>query len=184
MVVGRRLILLRIGLLSLLALMAGLVLHATGCGSGGSEPSTSAPAQTQPLKTRKITIKGQPFVLELALDDDAREQGLSDRKEIADDGGMLFVLPEPRLAYFVMRRCYVPIDLIYVDRKGFVDSMHRMQVIEPIGSPAWEDPSSGYSSVGSVQYVIELKGGTLDQLGLSRGEKIDLPFEELQSLVE
>jgi len=184
MVDVRRWVMVKAAVVAALAVFAGAALWVPGCGSGGESPSSTAGSndREQRPKTQTIQLGGRSFELEVAADEAAITQGLSDRKSIAADGGMLFVFDEPRYAQFVMRRCYVPIDLIFVDRKGYIDSLHRMEVIRPIGGPAWRDPSSGYTSVGRVQYAIELKGGTLDELGLSRGDKIDLPIKALQSL--
>ena len=153
----------------------------SGCGPGGADSATKGQPETKAPSFETITIKDRSFKLELALDQASRMQGLSDRKEIPKDGGMLFVFGQPVQAGFVMRRCYVPIDLIFVDRKGYIDSLHRMKVIEPVGGPAWENPLRNYSSAGRIQYAIELKGGTLDKLGLERSDKIELPFDRLQS---
>lgn len=158
-----------------------------GCGSGQAESvevSQGEGKADQASATQAVTLNGRAFELELALNEAEREQGLSDRKTIAADGGMLFVFPQPVKTQFVMRRCYVPIDLIFIDRKGYIDSLHRMEVIEPIGGRAWNNPLRGYGSAGAIQYAIELKGGTLDELGLKRGEKIELPLDALQSRAE
>ncbi len=76
-------------------------LIAVGC---SSQPS-SAPA------TQEVTIDGQAFTLELALDGASRTKGLSGRDVIADDGGMLFVFPDRhvKVQRFVMRDCPNPI---------------------------------------------------------------------------
>lgn len=165
-----------------------LLVGLTGCGKTGETQSAQKPADTQSQgkqpATQVVEINGHSFELELALDDEARAQGLSDRKSIAEDGGMLFVFRHPVRTQFVMRRCYVPIDLIYVDDDGYIDTIHRMDVIKPIGGAQWKNPSTGYSSAGSIQFVIELKGGTLDKLDLRRGDRIDLPRERLESMAE
>lgn len=165
------------------SLLAGIALP--GCGGGSAaDPQNNQPSEPVEPITRQISLKGRVFTLELALDNDARTLGLSDRKAIAEDGGMLFVFPRPDYAQFVMRRCYVPIDLIYVDEKGYIDSTHAMQVIEPVGGARWKNPRSGYPSVGPIVLAIELQGGMIDTLGLKRGEKLDLPIAELQSRAE
>lgn len=165
--------------LAMPAIVLALLLQAPGCG-GSDQPSQSQDA-TKPTQTQAIKLNGKRFELDLALDDQSRELGLSDRQSIAENGGMLFVFPYPRRASFVMRRCYVPIDLIFADEDGYIDSMHAMQVIEPIGGPAWKNPPTGYASSGRVLYAIELKGGTLADLDLKRGDRLDLPLEALQS---
>lgn len=169
------------------AFVVGSLALTPGCGSGQAEPSEVSQGEgeaDQASAMQAVTLKGRRFNLELALNHAQRVQGLSDRESIADDGGMLFVFPRPVPGRFSMRRCYVPIDLIYIDRKGYIDSLHRMEVVEPIGGASWKNPLRSYSSAGLIQYVIELKGGTLDELGLKRGEKIELPFDALQSRAE
>lgn len=125
-----------------------------------------------------VELSGKKFVLELALDDDKRFQGLSDREEIPADGGMLFVFPESRQLNFVMRRCLVPIDLIFVDSGGRVVAMHAMEV-EPYATPDQE--LKVYSSRFPAQFAIELAGGTLETLGLEQGDKVDLPLDRLKA---
>ena len=93
---------------------------------------------------------------------------------------MLFVFPSPVRTQFVMRRCYVPIDLIFIDEDGYIDSLHAMEVIKPIGSARWKNPSLGYPTRGYILYAVELQGGKIAELGLQRGEKLDLPEAVLQ----
>ncbi len=130
-----------------------------------------------PLDVQRVTISGRTFTLELALDDDARFGGLSNRAEIAADGGMLFVFPQPRPLSFVMRQCLVPIDLIFLDAGGRIVATHAMQV-EPYDTP--EAQLTAYPSEWPAQFAIELRGGTLEALNLTTGHRIDLPTEALK----
>ncbi|MFK7790226.1 MAG: DUF192 domain-containing protein [Phycisphaeraceae bacterium] len=153
------------------------------CGNSGEaadQSDSNTLKQTAPAKTIELTLKDQTFKLELAIDGESRTQGLSDRKSIADDGGMLFKFPSPVKTQFVMRRCYVPIDLIFIDDDGYIDSLHAMKVIEPIGGARWKNPFTGYPTTGSILYAVELKGGKIAELGLKRGEKLALPETVLQ----
>ena len=174
--------------ITLAALLGLILITLPGCGKSGEAVDNSDPADATSKddspKTQTVEIKGHTFEMELALDDDSRTLGLSDRKEIAEDGGMLFVFPSQRRASFVMRRCYVPIDLVYLDDEGYIDTIHRMEVIEPVGGPLWENPRRGYPSAGEVLFVLEFAGGTLDKLDLRRGQKIELPYAELQSMAQ
>lgn len=165
---------------SILLCMTALCLWA--CGNSGDTTATAPSTTTKPddAPTVELTLKDQTFDLELALDDVSRNQGLSDRKSIDDGGGMLFVFPYARSTQFVMRRCYVPIDLIFIDNNGYIDSLHAMEVIEPIGGTRWNNPFTGYPSAGRILYAVELKGGKIEELGLARGEKIELPEAVLQ----
>lgn len=160
-----------------------LVFGAAACGNGGvhaDRANHTEAGQPATVDTVDLQLHDQVFKLELAIDDASRTLGLSDRKTIAEDGGMLFVFPTPVRTQFVMRRCYVPIDLVFIDDAGYIDSLHAMEVITPIGSPRWRNPSLGYPTAGRVRYAVELKGGKIEALGLQRGEKIDLPDAVLQ----
>jgi uncharacterized protein len=126
-----------------------------------------------------VTIKGETFNLELALDDETRVQGLSDRAEIEPDGGMLFVFTEEQRRAFVMRRCLVPIDIAFLDAQGEVIWMHAMQVEPDPDVP--DNRLKPYDSHYPVQFAIELRDGTLTRLGLRQGDRIDLPLEDLKA---
>ena len=89
--------------------------------SACSESESSAPEGLSPGDTHlEVTIKGETFNLELALDEATRIQGLSDRPEIPADGGMLFAFTDEKIRAFVMRRCLVPIDIAYLNAQGEV----------------------------------------------------------------
>lgn len=126
-----------------------------------------------------VTIANRVYRLELALDDPARIQGLSDRSAIAADGGMLFVFPQAQKLDFVMRRCLVPIDIIFLDPGGRVVKTWQMEV-EPPETRGNEERLRRYSSEWPAQFAIELRGETLTGLGLKPGDKIDLPLADLK----
>jgi len=127
--------------------------------------------------TQQVTLSGKSFVLELALDQDSRYRGLSDRSNIPFEGGMLFVFPKPKPVEFVMRRCLVPIDLIFLSPSGRIIAMHAM-TIEPIDTS--ENELHRYPSYYNTLFAIELKGGTLKHLSLALGMKILLPIDSLK----
>ncbi len=153
----------------LLALLATLL---SGCG-------TATPPATQ-ADTLRLTINQRVFSLEIAAAPEKRFQGLSDRQSIAEDGGMIFIFPQASELAFVMRRCAVPIDLIFVDPSGRVVNTHQMKVeADPEASDA---KLTKYTSAWPAQFAIELKGGTLPGLKLEPGQRLDLPVEELKRL--
>jgi len=149
-----------------LLLLAAASLLLAGCGSSSLVPEVT-----------RVTIADRTFILELALDDSSRHQGLSDRASIAPDGGMLFAFPQARKLSFVMRRCLVPIDIIFLDASSRIVAMHEM-AIEPYDTP--ESALKRYPSHYPAQFVIELAGGTLKTLDLKLGQQIDLPVDRLR----
>lgn len=145
-----------------------------------------------PAGFERVTIDGTTFTLELAADGDSRVQGLSGRDSIPEDGGMLFVFPQSQLRYFVMRDCFVPIDIIFLDGAGRVTMTHAM-LPEPrqegegeVGemNAAYEARLKRYTSRFSAQFAIELKGGMLETLDVSSGDQIDLDTERLRRLAK
>jgi len=155
--------------LIILVVMAWLALMLLACSDSGMEP-----------RRQWVNIDGQTFNLELALYEKAWEQGLSDREEIEANGGMLFVFHAARPRTFVMRRCYVPIDLIFLDANGFVVKMHQMH-IEP-NPYAPDSQLTPYDSIDPAQFAIELRGGTLGRLKVHIADRINLPVDSLKRL--
>ncbi|MEL7472412.1 MAG: DUF192 domain-containing protein [Planctomycetota bacterium] len=134
--------------------------------------------------THAVELDGRWFHLELALDHQARVKGLSGRDFIADDGGMLFVFPNPGVQQFVMRDCLVPIDIIFLDGAGRVTAKHKMTVeddqTENESDLEYESRLKRYSSRFAAQFVIEIKGGLLDELDIKNGQRIDLDLNALK----
>ncbi len=127
-------------------------------------------------KTLSVNIAGKAHSLELAVTPEARFHGLSDRKSIPEGTGMLFVFPVANVQNFVMRKCYVPIDILYLEPSGRVLKTYTMSVV-PYDTP--EDELQRYSSVWPAQFVIELGGGAIAKLGIKEGDQVDLPRQEL-----
>jgi len=138
---------------------------------------TACAAKQTDSQTLFVEISNQTFELELALSVNQRFQGLSDRKQIPANGGMLFVFPIAKIRTFVMRKCYVPIDIIFLDPGQRIVAMHQMTV-EPYDTAQYN--LKAYSSKWPAMYAIELAGGTLVKLKLKAGDKI--PFELSEDL--
>lgn len=161
-----------------------------------AQPTTPAPVPAAKLPTEKVVINGRTFHLEIAADDVTRFRGLSGRTEIASDGGMLFIFPRPSRLEFVMRDCPVPIDIIFLDGSGRVVATHAMLPEPPRGDgERLNDPRTGtneayerrlkkYPSRFDAQFVIELKGGTLETLKLKSADKIDLDLARLKKMAK
>lgn len=158
-------------------------------------PTTPPPAAPAPVY-ENVTISGKKFKLELVADPVSRFKGLSGRTEIADDGGMLFVFDRPSIQQFVMRDCPIPIDIIYLDGTGRVVSFYKMvpepprteeeKVLDPRlnANKKYEDRLPKYHSKFAAQFVIELKGNTLDGLTVKINDKFDLDVLRLKKLAK
>ena len=144
-------------------------------------------------KVQTVKLGGKAFHLEVADTDEVRIKGLGQRDHIEPDGGMLFVFTTPKVSAFVMRDCAIDIDIIYLDQYGKVITTYEMKKEPARGADgkdegkvgdnnlAYENRLKKYDSRLPMQYVIEIKGGTLPSLNLKEGDKIDLPLAQLKS---
>jgi len=179
--IKKRLLISSMILFTLIALIA----ISTGCSSQSGAGSAEHTATAVSDDYIEIEIKGRPFKLELALNDRQRARGLMGRDEIAEDGGMLFVMPPvepfPAELTFWMKDCLVPIDVIFLTAEGMITAIHEMKPPSP-GTP--DNYLTRYSSNGLAQFAVELRGGMASELGLEQGEVIELPFEQLLEMAE
>ncbi len=134
-----------------------------------------------------IVIGEETFKLEVAADEKSRAKGLMNREEIDDDGGMIFIYKRARVRSFWMKNCQVDIDLLYLDGRGRIVSMHKMK----------KEPSRGenesvvdykrrlkrYPSRRPAQFIIELKAGSIHRLEPKVGETIELDLPKLRGIV-
>lgn len=148
---------------------------------------------TASRQTERVTIAGREFLLEIAADDTTRMQGLSEREQIAPDGGMLFVFRRAAVRQFVMRDCFVDIDILYLDPLGTIVRTHTMTVAPPRGpgegkvgdsNAAYEGRLKKYSSGMPAQYAIEIQAGLIAELGVKPGDRIELDIAKLKPLAK
>lgn len=164
-------------------------------GSGGLSGEPSPPEEGNPQRTTRgewprspmglpqmeIEIKGERYLLEMALDEPTRRRGLSGRTSIAPGKGMIFAHPRQEVLGYWMWECLVDMDIFYLDRNGLVTATHRMKM-EPPRRPdeselAYQRRLPRYSSVRPAMFAIELPAGSLDRLDLRAGDRIEFDHE-------
>lgn len=152
--------------------------------SGCQPPMPSATTGT--TNTVTVTLKGEDFALDVAADADSRTQGLMGVAEIPDDGGMIFIFPDAGVRSFWMGHCLTDIDVVFVDPRGIVTATHTMTQEGPIREGesdfAYRARLPGYGSRTPAQFAIELKAGTIDRLGITRDERLELDLDSLKAM--
>lgn len=113
-------------------------------------------------------VGGKSIDLEIANTPSERYLGLSGRREICLNCGMLFSFPKKEEQSFVMRNMNFPLDIIFIADEKIVKIYHNL---EPEGS----DPQKVYSSEGPVDFVVELRGARARDLNLEEGDEITFP---------
>ncbi len=115
-----------------------------------------------------VEIGGQQFAVEIADTDAKRQKGLMFRTHLADDHGMLFIFPDQSLRAFWMKNTRIPLDILYFNRDlELVDLQHDVP-------PCHRHQCPSYPSARPARYVLELKAGTAQRLGLKPGDRLKL----------
>ncbi|MCC5885474.1 MAG: DUF192 domain-containing protein [Gammaproteobacteria bacterium] len=120
-----------------------------------------------------VTIHGaepRHFAVEVAATAESRSQGLMYRTELADDAGMLFIFERPAEVAFWMRNTYIPLDMIFVDRRGRIVHIHAQ---------AQPHDDTLISSGQPVTHVLEINGGLAEELGIETGQRMTITWPEL-----
>jgi uncharacterized protein len=138
-----------------------------------SAPATTTEPATKPVafETTPVTLKGKAFAMEVAQSTEQTQRGLMYRDSMAEDHGMLFVMPRLDTWEFWMHNTRIPLDIIFIDRSGQIVEIHQRK--------AMDDTSMGPAR--PVQYVIELNMGTAQKIGLRRGDTVEIPKKYLQN---
>lgn len=123
--------------------------------------------------------------VELALTPPARTRGLMERDQLAADAGMIFVFPHEEILSFWMKHTRVALDLIYVNDRAEIVSMHTMRVEPPQreneSESAYERRLRNYSSEKPASIAIELQAGLAAILQLRPGDRLQLDVEALKA---
>ena len=132
-----------------------------------------------PPSTFLVQLNGHLFYVELANSPQSQRQGLTGRDHLAQDGGMLFVWPEPTIATMWMKGCEIPLDVLFFDHNRRLINSHSMAVVSP-EQPDQNQPK--YSSDKPATYALEVAGGTVVRLGIKPGTTISFGAELLKAL--
>ncbi|MDQ5957990.1 MAG: uncharacterized protein QG665_331 [Patescibacteria group bacterium] len=95
-------------------------------------------------------------------------QGLSGTKSLADNAGMLFVMPEKARHSFWMPNMNFPLDLVWITGGRVVDITADV--------PNSFDPEHPivYRPEVPVDYVLEVNAGFMARHGLKEGDEVEL----------
>lgn len=119
---------------------------------------------THPLAST-LTIRGKTFFTELALTNKEKENGLSFRKNLPENQGMLFVYDHTDRYTYSMRGMQFPLDFIWIFGNTIVDITKNVPPTKdnmiPIVSPNIP-----------VDKVFEVQGGTTDKYGITVGDNV------------
>ncbi len=153
--------------------LATWLLAAVGCKENGPGDASDLSRPTDGGQPQ-VTINGHQWNVELATTPEQRYLGMSGRKNVPTDTGMLFIFQDSKPRTFVMRDCYVPLDIAFINSGMLIVAIHTMAVeLNRAGRVPYE---SGMSA----KYALEVAGDALGQAGVAVGDRVTFSGNILQ----
>jgi len=118
------------------------------------------------MATAIITRRNEPVAtlrVEVARNIWRRARGLMGRQRLAENSGMLFVYPWPRVVRIWMARVPMALDVLFIDRRGRVAQIAAE--LRP-ASVQWTCSST------AVSWVLELAAGVAERIGIAVGDRV------------
>ena len=127
----------------------------------------SAGAACNPEAVTVIGDFGQArFKVTVADNNETRAQGLMFVESMSILEGMLFVYETPRLATFWMKNTLIPLDMLFADETGTIQTLHEYAIP---GDVTTIDGGEG------IIAVLEINGGLSSRLGIKEGDVLQHP---------
>lgn len=117
------------------------------------------------LPAATISAGGHALAVELATTPEARVCGLSNRYQLAENHGMLFVYPTPGPRNFWMKDTHIPLSIAFLDDTGLILSIQPM-------TPMQTDER--YRSLQPVRYALEVNQGWFADHGVGVGDIVEM----------
>jgi uncharacterized membrane protein (UPF0127 family) len=133
------------------------------------QPDLPTEAQA-PLKTVRLWLGPEELVAEMALTPIQEETGMMFRTNMAENSGMIFVLPNPQRASFWMKNCPLPLSAAYLDPAGTILEIHDLQS---------QNTNSVTAAANNVQYVLEVNQGWFARHHIEGGTLVRTEFGSL-----
>lgn len=106
------------------------------------------------------------FTVSVADDAQERAQGLMHVETMPTSTGMLFIYDRPQRLVFWMKNTLIPLDMLFVDETGTVQSIHNQ------AQPLDLTPIDGGDNLVSV---LEINGGLAKSMGITVGTTLRHP---------
>lgn len=155
----------------LIAALILLVLVKSGGNLFGFLPSFGTSASAE--------INGKKYNLLVAKSEKDRQKGLSGRKSLDKNQGMIFIFDAPGRYTFWMKDMNFPLDIIYINNNKVVDLFHNLPPVKESNVSCVIQTSSikkvpCYTPKNSANYVLELNAGESEKNKIQEGTTIKL----------
>lgn len=110
----------------------------------------------------KVIIGDNIFKVKLCTTEKSIKEGMMGKRFNQDFNGMLFIMPESGEQIFWTYNCVIPLDIIMIEN-GIINDIHYNC------SPC-DDMSNCKSYTGNGSEVLELYGGSCEELDIKKGD--------------
>jgi uncharacterized membrane protein (UPF0127 family) len=114
----------------------------------------------------KIKINDTTFKVKVCLSPEETKMGMMKRRFDDTFNGMLFFMPKGEQSFW-MKNCIIPLDIIFIDNNK-ITSIHKNC------PPCNMEDCENYVGYGNL--VLEILGGTCDNLNIKNGDGVQLLF--------
>ena len=141
------------------------------------QPATVSPsAAVPPANAPRIVFPDNYAVrVEIAADEETRQQGLMYRDRLPEATGMIFLFAQPSEYPFWMKNTLIPLDMVWID------ATHKIVHVAHDVPPCQADPCPSYPPHAESSSVLELAAGVAARHHLADGQV--LRFEGLDHVV-
>jgi uncharacterized membrane protein (UPF0127 family) len=113
-----------------------------------------------------ISINDHKIYVEIASTPEKRSKGLSNRKSLRMDSGMLFSFEKPGLHKFWMKDMHFPLDFLFIKDERISDIKKDVKPDSQTGTPEIVSPKS------EVNYVLEVNSGIVEKYNIQIGDRV------------
>jgi len=145
-------------------LILSLSLSLLALGSAWSQQAEPQGKAQATLPTVTLSINGVELSTEIAETGAQRFKGLSFRKTLAPNAGMLFVYPAEQQLTFTMRNTLLPLTIAFLSKDMVINEFHEM----PVG------PDQLFPSKKHAQFALEVNQGWFEKNGIAVGDRVTL----------
>ncbi len=103
------------------------------------------------------------IAIEVADNEQEREQGLMNRSQMADSAGMLFIFKEAKPRSFWMKNTKIPLDIMYIGTDKEIVMIYKS--VMPYSTQS-------IPSYKEAQYVVEVNGGYTTTHNIKEGDHV------------
>jgi len=118
------------------------------------------------LKLIPIKVDNAKLLVEIADTPEKKAMGLSKRKSLSKNSGVLFIFSPPQIASFWMKDMHFPIDLIFIDE--------NCEVSEIFNNLGPESFPQVFTSKTAIKYALEVNSDFVEKHLIKAGSRLKI----------